>query len=162
MTHPAPETYSDLGTPELHKRLPVTQVHLDSERIDVAKVVEECLIDRLWLAGRFRSSGDTDHTVAERRKLAAEWLRELFEDAGLRGRCTMAYSIFGQAGSPPEMTDSESWNFGCWKDTLADLGEKRAFLLVQVCAFDAWPGVRQYSYREFRSALDRLAEIRGL
>lgn len=171
MTHPATETYSDLGTPELHKRLPVTQVHLDSERIPVAKVVIECVLDRYLERAQ----------LVDRQHEAGIKLRRLWRQATLQPSVIGSYAPAISGGG--DFTDAsgarrhlaealvEASLATIAQDAeplivfrVSDRGEERAHptglkgrlklnqtghTVVSVCGFDEWAG-----------GMRRLAELR--
>ena len=117
------------------------------------RVVEECLLDTLKLAGQL-GHGEP----ADRRYFIGLWLRELFDRAGLRQRTGMAFEIELSDGIP-EMSDAQGWNFRCWVETMRDVGIY-GHLLREVCCFDRFPP--KYKLLDLPSGLDRLADLRGL
>ncbi len=153
--HQAPS--SDPGTPELRRKHPAVEVPTEDAGIMAAQVLEECLLDSLFRRGRLAYRGEPQDK-AQRRYDAGLWLRSLYHRSGMERRVTMAYSVFGQAGGPEELTEAEAWNRRAYIETLRDL-PGHAALLAEVCCRDARP---RAFHCDLRAALDRLADFRGM
>lgn len=173
-----PSDARDFGTAEFHRKHQVIEIPTEDAGIMAAQVVEECLLDSLYRRGKLTRKSDTAPEQIRRRYDAGLWLRRLYENIGLRTRSTMAYSVFGQAGSPKSdfidlgaeeddndlskpapNKDAQNWNWRCWRETLKGVGYFHSTLLVAVCCTDTIPNQNRC---DLRHSLERLAHLRGM
>lgn len=150
---------ADYGTKELQRRHQMTAVVTEHAGIFAAKVEDECLLDRIYLAGHLRDPQDRDNDLAARRRDAGLWFKEQWQQAGLEPRQIGNYSHGrGQTTEVAEqMSEDQAY---AWRRVSGALRAMRPFgaLPHAICITDFWPQWGRWG--TLRKMLDALASYR--
>ena len=130
---------ADLGTPESQQQrdieiAPRTQLETGMVVSFGARVVEECLLDKLHRAGQLRATWDRSPDTARSRYDEGIKLRELHHAATIAG-ASVTSSYGASTGGQGEMTDEQAALWDTWRSRITRM-QGAGHVVSRVCCHD--------------------------
>ena len=148
------------GAPGLRSRHHLVALPSEEAGIYVAKVEDECLLDRIYMAGKLKRVEEPGNDSAKRRHDAGILLREQWHVAGLLTQGVGSYGI--KVSLSPETADMMPEHQAyARRRCMGAYRELRKFgpyagEICEVCIFDYWPQWGRWGM--LRRMLDALAD----